>query len=215
MLCDIRDKLNSYAVKLPAIKNQLPENRGEIMYNESRLPKLLVEEMTPEQRKIHDIIAAPRGGVISGPYPAWVHFPELCTVIYKMLDILTTKSSLDKKTREIITMAVARVYGAQHIWCSHTAKAMACGLNEELLNDINNRCVCSFENDRDRIAFEIATTIASGHLLSQKIYDDAVAIFGLEAMIEISTYIGYYLMVGAVLNMFDVRVKSEENTLIP
>lgn len=184
-----------------------------MMYNTSRIPQVVAENLDPAQRKIFDRIAAPRHGLVSGPYPAWVRFPELCTNIYDMLELLCKEDFLDKRTREVVTLALGRLFNCQHLWSSHRAKALASGIPEQVVEAINNREPIPFDENRDRLVFEMTTVLGKGELVPQALYDEVVTEYGEDGIIKIATYVGHYMMVGAVMNTVDVRVQLEENTL--
>ena len=56
-----------------------------------------------------------------------------------------------------------------------------------------------FKDDKERMAYEVATEIMTTKELSQAGYDNAVKQFGLQGTVELISTIGYYAMVGIFL----------------
>ena len=182
------------------------------MINTYRSPTITPDILNDAQREIYERIAAPRKGEVSGPYNMWVWKPELCTIIYDMLECME-RFQIDKRVREIIVLTVGRMLNSQHVWSSHVAKALASGIPEATMDALNNRKEVVFEERKDQLAYEIAVILTKGELLPQDLYDEAMDVFGLQQLVELSTYVGHYLMIGAILNTFDVRCSEKDNKL--
>ena len=54
----------------------------------SRLPDLTPESMTDEQKTVADLITSGPHGKVMGPYPAWLHSPELAVRNFAMPKVL-------------------------------------------------------------------------------------------------------------------------------
>jgi 4-carboxymuconolactone decarboxylase len=160
--------------------------------------------LTPEQQKAYQLIAEPRDGVVNGPFPAWIRIPELCISIQAVSDILRTKSNLKPYMFETITLIVARKYNANYMWGAHAGFAVKAGLSQGVVDDINHGRKPVFQDEKDQLIFDVADCLAAGRLLPQDLYGKAVETLGIELLVEVSTDVGFYIMIATVLNTFDV-----------
>ena len=170
----------------------------------SRLPPLIYEELTSEQQKAYQMIAGPRDGVVNGPFPAWIRTPELCERIQGVSDILRTKTNLKKYMFEMITLVVARKLNAGYMWGAHSGFAVRDGLPQSIIDDINLGRKPVFEDQSDQVIFDVADYLAASKQLPQDVYDRAAALLGIDLLIEVSTDVGFYIMIATVLNTFNV-----------
>lgn len=171
----------------------------------SRMPEIAYEDLTAEQKKAYDLIASTRNGNVNGPFPAWIRIPELCFSIQGVSDILRSNTSFDKRIFEMITIVVARHYCAGYMWAAHSRFAIKAGLSEKIVDEINSGIRPQFASFQEQIIFDVADTLAAGKLLPIDTYEDAVDILGYDKLIEVATDVGFYSMIAAVLNTFDVQ----------
>ena len=170
----------------------------------SRLPSLVYEKLNADQKKAYDLVAGPRNGIVNGPFPAWIRKPDLCISIQKVSDILRTNTNLKKYMFETITLVVARHFDARYMWGAHSGFAIAAGLPKNIVDDINNSRRPAFDDEKDQLIFDISDCLASGQLLPQDLYDKSVELLGIDLLIEISTDVGFYIMIAIVLNTFNI-----------
>jgi len=71
----------------------------------------------------------------------------------------------------------------------------------------------TFARDDERLIYALVTEMNETRTLSQPTYDRAVALLGLDLVIELITSIGFYTMVAIMLNGFDAPVPGGERPL--
>ena len=114
------------------------------------------DEMTPEQRRVHDaIVAGPRGTVI-GPLRAVIHNPELAERWSALGEILRFGTSLPKRLNELAIIVTGRRWTSQIEWWVHARAAAAAGLPEAAIEAIRVGEPPEFDEPDDALVYEFA-----------------------------------------------------------
>jgi len=178
----------------------------------ARVEDLKLENLTPEQRAVHDRIAGSRGGVVRGPFAIWLRNPALADAADKLGTTLR-KGKLDVRLFELMVLVIARHWTAQYEWFAHAKHAPKAGLSADVVEAIRNGRKPTFARDDERLIYALVTEMNETRTLSQPTYDRAVAMLGLDLVIELITSIGFYTMVAIMLNGFDAPVPGGERPL--
>ena len=178
----------------------------------ARVEDLKPENLTPEQKAIHDRIAGTRGGTVRGPFAIWLRLPHIADAADKFGTTLRN-CSLDKRLFELMVLIVARHWSAQYEWYAHARHAREEGLSPAVIDAIRDYKVPDFARDDERLIYDLVTEMNETRTLSQATYDRANAALGLDKTIELITAIGFYTMVAIMLNGFDAPVPGGERPL--
>src|SRR4030095_9673119 len=82
----------------------------------ARIPLPSRDEMTPEQRRVHDgIVAGPRG-TVTAPLRAVIHNPKLAERWSALGEILRFGTSLPKRLNELAIIVTGRRWTSQIAW---------------------------------------------------------------------------------------------------
>ena len=73
-----------------------------------RIPLLPTDDMTAEQRRVHDTMVSGPRGVIVGPFRAVLHIPELADKWQQFGEILRYRTSLPARLSELAILVTAR-----------------------------------------------------------------------------------------------------------
>jgi 4-carboxymuconolactone decarboxylase len=178
----------------------------------SRLPPLLPEELSAEQRRVSEEIGAARGGAVAGPFAVWLRTPAIADAANRFGNVLRT-SRLDPRLLRLMSLIVARAWTAQYEWYAQVKHAPRVGLSAAVVEAIRDRRVPPFERDDERVVYELVTQLLETHDLLPATYDRAVAQLGLEATIELVSGIGFYTSIAIVIKAFDAPVPGDERPL--
>jgi 4-carboxymuconolactone decarboxylase len=171
----------------------------------ARVEDLKPESLTAEQKPIHDRIAGSRGGTVRGPFAIWLRNPAIADAADKFGTILR-KGKLDQRLFELMVLLVARHWSAQYEWFAHERHAREVGIPEPVIEALRHRRKPEFARDDERLVYDLVTEMNETRTLSQPTYDRAVAMLGLDLVIELITALGFYTMVAIMLNGFDAPV---------
>jgi 4-carboxymuconolactone decarboxylase len=172
----------------------------------SRVPPLLPEEQSDEQRRIAAAIAGSRGGAVGGPFAIWLRTPDIAERADLLGERLRMKSRLEPAIFELAILVVAREFSAQYEWFAHAGAATAVGVPPDVIEAIRLRRTPEFARQEERVAFDTACELARTKRLNEPAYERALETFGLDLLIELITVIGFYSMIAMLLNAFDAPV---------
>jgi 4-carboxymuconolactone decarboxylase len=169
----------------------------------SRLPDLRYDEMTAEQRRVHDeITAGPRGKVV-GPLKAWLHSPELADRAQK-LGAYVRYSALPAELSELAILVTARSWRADFEWHSHVGHARAAGIPDDVIEAIRVGAEPALEDAKSCAVYAVARELHEARALSHDTYARAEAVLGHQGLVDLVGILGYYTLISMTLKAFDV-----------
>ncbi len=172
----------------------------------SRVPDLEFNALSLEQKQLHATIAGPRGGVVRGPFAIWMRNPGIAEKANLFGNELRIAGKLDKRLFELMVLTVARHWSAQYEWFAHEKAALEAGLPAAIVEAVRNREPPPFKKRDEEAVYRLVAELNRERSLSDAAYDQALAILGLDLLIELVTSVGFYTMVAMVLQAFDAPV---------
>jgi 4-carboxymuconolactone decarboxylase len=166
-----------------------------------RMPALRTEEMTEVQRTVaEELIAGPRKGV-KGPFISLLRSPELLDRVAKLGEQLRFHSCLDRRVSEFVTMVVARHLTNQFEWAVHEPLALEAGLAPAAAAAVAEGRRPDDLRDDEALAYDFTLEVLHTHGVSETTYHRTIARFGEQGVVELTTLVGYFVMVSWVLNV--------------
>jgi len=111
---------------------------------------------------------------------------------------------VDRRYVELVILVVGRYWRAQYEWYAHEPMARQAGLPEEIIAAIKADEDPEFDDQRDRVAWEVVTGLLRDHAVDDGTFRRAADLFGERGVAEIVNLAGYYTMVSMTLNTFEV-----------
>lgn len=161
-------------------------------------------EMSPEQRSAYDEAAAGPRGRAPAPMTAWLKNPEFARRSQKLGEFVRFQLSLPARLRELAVLVVARHWTAHHEWRIHRQEALKHGLGAQIVEAIAAGRRPAFENEAERIVYDIVASILTTHLVPRSLYDEAVCTLGEQGLVELVGVVGYYTFVSMTLTTFEI-----------
>ena len=172
----------------------------------TRVPEVLPDQLSPEQRKVHDLIVSTRGGVIRGPFAMWIRNANLAAAANQLGNAVRLEGKLDAKLFELIILVIARQWSAQYEWFAHAQEAARVGLDSAIIEAIRTHRVPSFRSPRETVIYEMVRELIDTRNLSDTTYNRARDMFGIDLVMEVVTVAGFYTLVAMMLKAFDAPV---------
>jgi 4-carboxymuconolactone decarboxylase len=167
----------------------------------SRVPPLERSAMNDAQRAAADeLIAGPRRGV-TGPFIALLRSPELLTCVAKLGEHLRFKSVLDRRTSEFVTIVVSRRLTNQFEWATHQPLALKCGVAPATADAIAEGRRPDDMTEDESLAYDFTEELLHTQGVSDTTYARALARFSEVGIVELTTLIGYFVLVSWLLNV--------------
>lgn len=170
-----------------------------------RLPEVLDRNALPEDKQfIHDYLKETRGAVRL-PFSAVLNNPELTYRVAHLGSFIRFDSVLPDKVRELAILATAREVDARFEWAGHYRIAKEAGITEEQLEAIANRTAPAGFSDEDALPVNIALELRRTNSLSDASFNAAREKFGEAGVIELIAAVGYYSLMGCLLNGLQIE----------
>lgn len=179
----------------------------------ARVPDVRPEEMTAEQARVYQEIGGARHGLVRGPFAIWLRNPEIADRANQFGNVLRVGGKLDKRLFELMVLVVARHWSAQYEWFVHEKNAIEAGLAQNVVDAIRTRSAPEFAREDEHVVYDTITELNETRTLSQSAYDRALAVLGLDLLIELIAAAGFYTMVAMTLNAFDAPVPGGKQPL--
>lgn len=174
----------------------------------TRVPEPTRDQLDPAARAIYDRIAATRGAT-RGPYGVLLHHPALCERVAALGEQLRFHSLLPGADRELAILAAGREAEAPYEWAAHEPIALREGTRPEAIAVVRERRPTDGLRPREALLVDTVRALYRTHGLTAAEFARAEAELGRQALVELVTLAGYYGMIAAVLNAFDVDLPPD------
>lgn len=171
----------------------------------SRLPELRYEDMTAEQQRIHDEIAAGPRGKIHEPLKIWLHAPGLADNAQKLGAHARYNSCLPPELSELAILVTAQVWRADYEWYAHVEFARAAGLSETVIEALRQGTPPPLEDAKSKAVYAVSRELHRRRSISDETYLMAERALGHAALVDLVGILGYYTLISMTLNAFEVR----------
>ena len=166
-----------------------------------RMPLPADAAMTPSQREAAQaLIAGPRKGVY-GPFLPLLRSPPLLDRVAKVGEYLRFESVLDARIREFAACIAARHVSNQFEWSMHAPLAVKAGVSAAAIEALRVGARPKGLAGDEEAALDLATELLATHGTSEPAYMAAFTQFGEQGVVELTTLVGYFVMVSWLMNV--------------
>ena len=170
----------------------------------TRIKDWKVEDLTSEQKEIHDaIINGPRGHVV-GPLRVWLNNPGLARSAQTVGAYARYGTCLSKGLSELAIIVTGRVWSSEFEWEHHAPLAIEGGIDPKHVDTISLGKKPNFESPEEDAVFNFAAEANIVKKVSDNTYNKLVDLLGENAAIDIVGICGYYSLISMTLNVFKV-----------
>lgn len=163
-----------------------------------RLPS--IDDMTPEQREVHDEVVTGVRGKLVGPLRAVLHSPDLARRWSRLGEFLRFSACLPKKLNELAIIVTGRRWNSQLEFLIHAEAGLAAGLNPASIEAIRLAQAPVFVDDAEADIYEFARTLQQSGDVDPALHAAITKRWGERGVVELTGVIGYYTMVSMMLN---------------
>ena len=178
----------------------------------TRIKDWKLEDLSNEQKEIHDaIVNGPRGHVV-GPLRIWLNNPGLAKSAQTVGAYARYGTSLPQALSELAILTTGRVWSSEFEWEHHAPLAIEGGIDPKHVDTISLGKRPLFEKPEEQAVFDFAAEANILKNVSDITYKNLVDILGENAAIDIVGICGYYSLISMTLNVF--KVSRDTDTLI-
>ena len=183
-----------------------------------RLAALSSDSMTPEQVGLYrEILNGPRGqgpravllatgaGGLAGPFNAMLYAPDVGHALQELGAAIRFRTSLTPRIREMAILVVAQAWDSAYERFSHEPIGRDAGLTEPEIEALRAGADPGFADEPERVAYSVVRSLTGPEAdLDDEQYAAATAALGEQALVELSTLVGYYVTLALQLRIFRV-----------
>lgn len=156
-------------------------------------------DLTPEQRRVLDVILGRRGGRIPGPFRFALHCPAITEVWHPLGEKLRMKSGFPLRLSELGILMAARAMDCEYVFNAHATTAIEAGIARPVVDALASGRRPAFDKPDEEAIHDFCRELAENHKVSDKSYARAKELFGVPGVVELAALLGYYTMVSMTL----------------
>ncbi len=160
--------------------------------------------MSPEQRRVHDLIASGPRGVVQGPLRVWLHRPELAERAQALGAYCRYGSSLPPRLSELAIIITGAHWHAGFEWHVHAPIAVKEGIDPEAVEAIRTGREPALARADEAAVYAFATELLRTRAVSEATFARARAALEPEGVVDLVGVLGYYGFISMTLNAFAV-----------
>lgn len=171
--------------------------------------------MTAEQIRVHQAIAKGPRGAVRGPLAVWLHRPGLADKAQALGQYCRYDSSLSPRLSELAIVTMGRLWSAAYEWDAHRPLAAAAGIDDAVLDAIEQETTPAFTKHDEQLVFEFVTSLNEDRAISDALYRRAVDLLTEAGVVDLVGIVGYYTLISMTINVFQIESASNKTTFEP
>jgi 4-carboxymuconolactone decarboxylase len=180
-----------------------------------RLRPIPPEDWTDAQRTAaQDIINGPRGALY-GPFVPLLRSPELMGYAQKLGEYLRYRSAIGVRLSELAILVTAREWDQQVEWAIHAPIAQQVGIPADVVAAIARRERPAALLVDEAVVYDFCLELHRHKRVSDRVYDDALALFGEQGVVDLMGVNGYYTFLAMVMNTARTAVPASSAAPLP
>ena len=184
----------------------------------SRVPLIRREDMDEEGKRVYDVLMGPQTRTLAGlqgPYGIWLHSPRLGERLLAASQYLRYQTDLGRPLTELATLVVARELDNQFEWAAHEPAALRDGLAQHIIDTVKYRRDPAGLGEKETVIIRMGRELFRQKKVSSETYAEAVRLFGIRGVVNLSALMAHYTMIGMMLNTFDQQLHPGWEPLLP
>ncbi|BDT61097.1 hypothetical protein MasN3_45910 [Massilia varians] len=180
-----------------------------------RLGPIALADMSPSQRAAAQaIIDGPRGALY-GPFVPLLRSPELMEYAQRMGEYLRYRSAIGVRLSELAILVTARQWNQGVEWAIHAPIAGKNGIPASVIRAIAERRRPSDMLVDEAVVHDFCIELHEAKSVSDRVYADALALFGEHGVVDLMGINGYYTFLAMVMNTARTAVPAECEARLP
>jgi 4-carboxymuconolactone decarboxylase len=168
----------------------------------SRIPLITERDGLDERRTVvFDAVVESRGSIIR-PYQVLLHAPGIALPAAELGGQIRYHGSLPDQHRELAILTTARICVCQFEWDSHVDTARSAGVSPGAITHLMGESGEASPEEALIIAF--VRELSNHRTVTDEMFTQIKTLVGDEGVVELATLVGYYTLLGYVMNVADI-----------
>jgi len=173
-----------------------------------RMPAIPDAQMSTEQKRVMDEIAAGPRGRIGGPFIPLMRSPELMNRIQKVGEYLRFHNTVGLRNSEFAVLIVARHWGQPIEWAIHRPIAEREGVLPATCDAIAEGRRPDNMTEDETLIYNVLEELHNNRCLSDSTYAQLLKRFGEQGVIDLVAHYGYYSLLALTMNVARTAVPA-------
>ena len=169
-----------------------------------RFPTIPEKQWNAAQRAAADEMKAGPRGHFGGPWPPFLHSPELLRRAQHLGAFIRYDSKIDRRLREFAMCVTARHWSNGLEWSVHAPEVEKLGLDPQALALLAKNESPAPLKDDERAVYRYCTELHRNHFVSDASFADAHKHLGNAGIVELTALCGYYALLAMVMNVAEL-----------
>jgi 4-carboxymuconolactone decarboxylase len=180
-----------------------------------RLRPIPEAEWTDAQRQAaSEIVNGPRGALY-GPFVPLLRSPELMGYAQRLGEYLRYRSAIGVRLSELAILVTAREWDQQVEWAIHAPIAQQVGIPEDVVKAIARRQKPKAMLVDEEVVYDFCMELHRDKRVSDRVYKDALALFGEQGVVDLMGVNGYYTFLAMVMNTAQTEAPASSAAPLP
>ena len=166
-----------------------------------RMPAIPEAQMSPDQKRVMDEIAAGPRGRIGGPFIPLMRSPELMNRLQKVGEYLRFQNTVGLRNSEFAVLIVARHWSQPIEWAIHRPIAEKEGVLPATCDAIAEGRRPDNMTDDETLIYNVLEELRNNRSLSDPTYAQLLKRFGEQGVIDLVAHYGYYSLLAMTMNV--------------
>lgn len=174
----------------------------------ARLPYLQNDQVDPKVREMFDKIES-GGGRIVNVYRVLAHAPEICRAFIRFGNRLLFKGVIPPNLRELTILLVSERTDAHYERTKHWEIALGAGVSQNQIDAVKTWFDADVFDEKERVVLQYADEVIRDVKAKPASFEALRQHFDDEAIVELTTVIGFYCMVSRILENLEVELEED------
>jgi 4-carboxymuconolactone decarboxylase len=180
-----------------------------------RLPDIDDQNLSPEQRRVHDDIRSGPRGVVQGPLRVWLNSPELADRAQALGAFCRYGTVLPPRLSELAIITIGAFWKAGFEWAVHAPIALKAGLDSNAVEAIRTGEPPLLEHADEAALYAFAHELLHKRHVTDETYRRAERELGARALVDLVGILGYYGLISMTIVAFEVPVPEGASEPFP
>ncbi len=168
----------------------------------ARLPAV-TRDMVPEEfREAYDELTA-SGPITGGPGSITLNSPEMARRRAGLTNYLRYETKFPRRILELAIISTARAMDCPYVWNAHAPAARREGVSDAVIAALRERQPLPEMADDERTIINYVNEFYGAHRVSDATFQAAMAQFGAQYLVELTSLMGHYAQTAFILNAFE------------
>lgn len=171
-----------------------------------RIADIVTDQLSPEQRRTYDAIAASPRGKVEGPLRIWLTSPELADRAQALGAFARYGTCLPLRLSELAILVTGAYWQAGFEWHVHAPIAREAGITTEAIAAIRHGERPKFTDEDQAAVYDFARELLQTRAVGDETYARAQRLFGDRGVVDLVGVLGYYGLISMTIKAFRVPV---------